>query len=206
MIALMIAVLALGGGETDTLIRRLGSDRYEEREVATLSLIKKGRAVRARVARALEETTDLEVAVRLRRILWQCGRLVEADALLLVMTERFAKQTEMKLPKKNRWKDAAVSYPVNRIVRLRTGRYACFIAAKVTYIRSDPKAAWIPYLKADIDRPFEIDPPAAFDILTRVHGFAALIPALRERAKKTSDPIVKRACQRAIHFQEKGHE
>ena len=55
------------------------------------------------------------------------------------------------------------------------------------------------YLTGDINRPFGIDPPAAFDLLTRMGGFPELVPVLEKRASR--DPIVQAACRRAIKRQ-----
>jgi len=180
MIALMLAAVACD--EVDGLISKLGADRFEQREAATHDLMKR-RDARDRLAATLEKTDDLEVAVRLRRVLAHLDRLLEAAGLHLEIDAAGARQ-----------EPAAVKR--TRIVRLKTG-YAADVAGPLTYDREDPRPAWLPILETEIGRPFEIDPPAGLELLTQFGGFPELIPALRERAT-SSDPLVKHLCEQAI--------
>lgn len=56
-------------------------------------------------------------------------------------------------------------------------------------------------MRREIARPFDLDLPPVFERLLTVRGYAALIPALEERARATTDPTVRSVCERAIRFQ-----
>lgn len=184
MIALLLAALACD--EVDDWIRELGAERFEEREAATLELMKR-RAARPRVAETLDATSDLEVAVRLRRVLLHLDRLAEARGLFLALDASGSRQEPL-----NESQGAKIGR--------RGGGYVCLIPGPLTYDREDPRAAWLPVLQAEIRKPCDIDPPVGLELLARFGGFPELIPALRERAR-SDDPLVKRLCEQAIRKQ-----
>ena len=208
MIALLLAALALIGDDLDALIRQLGSERVEEREAATLGLMQKGPPARDRLEKELTRTRDLEVAVRLRRILKHYENLISAEAILITVSKETIGLEPTERPRDNWWKRGSDLHPVDRIVRLKAGGFACLLTGDPTVIadRTQPQEALIPLLRADIDRPFEIDPPAGLEMLTRIGGFSNLISALEARLSRTSDPIVRRVCRRAIERQQKGKQ
>lgn len=185
MIALIVAALAVGD-DVDALIRKLGDDDVDVREAATVELMERGKAVEPRLRDALKATDDPEVQARLGVVLDYFANLVEADAALITVSSRGVEVTALR------------EVRPQSLTLLRDGFYTCAVSTRVAYDRRRPQDLLAPILRAEIARPFELDSPAAFDVLTRFGGFAELVPALEARAEKSADPVVKAVCRRAV--------
>lgn len=188
MCELIALALLASAPDIETLIAGLASDVYEEREDAMRELVRLGPDAKPRIERAVAETRDLEVVSRLRWLLRRIDRVVRAEAVLMVVTPREVRM----LP--------ADKTPEG-VIQRRDDGYACLFR-DVAYDRDNPLGVWEPLLREEIARPFEIDPPAGLEMLTRVGGFRPLVPALRERIGSTRDPLVRRMCMTAIEKQE----
>lgn len=205
MFALVVAALALD--EIDDLVRKLGADDVDAREAATVELKSKGKAVEPRLRVALKIADDPEIAARLGVVLAYLADLVEADGVLLVINAHRVgvERADAFDAERGRWRGPwdGTARPVDRILRHSDGVFVCFLPGRPTvrYQKSRPGDLLLPLLRAEIARPVDLDLPIGFELLGLCSGYPELIPALEERAKKSSDPLVKRLCQRAIEKQ-----
>lgn len=181
----MAIALALALDDVDDLVERLGHRSIGAREDATAALIARGKKIEDRLRRV--KSDDPEVGARIEIILDELAYLVEAEAVRvhIVSNGIFLE------PARGR------AEPLEKV----GGGYQCTLAGGVRYDTRKTRDVVVDLLRREIARPFDLDLPAAFELLTSYGGYPELVPALEERARKTADPAVKAVCERAIRYQ-----
>lgn len=227
MKGLILAAALLAGDPVDELIERLGGDDPFERDRATEALKKSGR--RAIAPLQALRTADAEVVWRRDEILEHLGslresallislvqfredsaRILRADGSGLLLPGLFLElQGEeeegvwLRLLLEGRGDRRATLQGWDRLLRIGVhGGWETYVCVQrhVSWREGD-FSVLDDVLRDEIARPFEIEAPPVFRLLTRCRGFSRLVPELAQRMKTTTDPMVREACAHAIETQ-----